>query len=112
LWVKNKGNTVMLSYSTRKPVKSVLRTREEESEVVQQVVDNQQGTNDNGGDSAGARNVVQYESDRDDHPRFGGRPWCARGAAQVRWVAEESEKDKESDSESEDSDDESRCSRE
>jgi hypothetical protein len=44
LWVKNKGNTVMLSNSTRKPVKSVLRTREEESEVVQQVVDNQQPT--------------------------------------------------------------------
>ncbi len=43
-WFKNKGNTVMLSNSTRKTVKSVLRTREEESEVVQQVVDNQQGT--------------------------------------------------------------------
>ena len=33
-WVNNKGNTVMLSNSTRKTVKSVLRTREE-SEVAQ-----------------------------------------------------------------------------
>ena len=56
-WVKDKGNTVMLSNSTRKTVKSVLRTREE-SEVAQlPAVGNQQqqGTND------GAHNVVQYE---------------------------------------------------
>ena len=101
----------MLSNSTRKTIKSVLRTREE-SEVAQlAAAGNQQGTNDIAGDNAGAC-IVQYESDRDDHPRFGGSPWCARGATQVRWVAEESEKDKESDSESEDSEDESRCSRE
>jgi hypothetical protein len=53
------------------------------------------------------RSVVKYESDWDDHPRFGGSPWCARGTTQVRQVAEESEKEKESDSESSSSEDES-----
>jgi hypothetical protein len=107
-WVKNKGNTVLLSNnSTRKTIKSVLGTREE-SEVAQQQVGNQQGNNDNGGDSAGARSVVQYESYWDDHPRFGGSPWCARGATQVRQVTEVSKEEKEShDSESSSSEDES-----
>jgi hypothetical protein len=50
---------------------------------------------------------IQYESDWYDHPRFGGSPWCARGATQVRQVAEESEEEKESDSESSSSEDES-----
>ena len=107
-WVKDKGNTVMLSNSTRKTVKSVLRTREE-SEVAQlPAVGNQQGTNDIAGDNAGARmRIVQYESDRDDHPRFGGSPWCARGATRARQVVQDKgDEDKESDSESEDSESE------
>jgi hypothetical protein len=44
-WVKNQGNTVMLSVVRRRP-----------SRVC----------NDNGGDNAGDCSVVQYESDGDD----------------------------------------------
>ncbi len=80
--VKTKANTVMLVSWIRTTIKSVLGTRDEgDMAQAQQQVGNQ-GDSGNGGDNDGARSVVQYELDLEHHPRFGGSPWCVRGATQ------------------------------